>query len=109
MKQEPRGENIDRYIRVAVNLTPLARTALVCSLALAISLSTGQNAAVSDAAKPIIAGLRGLRSLSDADRVGATKNLALQIRKLPAGKEKLGLANSLANLSTEGDFGRDTL
>jgi peroxiredoxin len=38
-----------------------------------------------------------------------TKNLALQIRQLPATPNKLRLADALASLSTEGDFGRDTL
>lgn len=89
--------------------TSIARIVLGSVLAAAVCLAGAQDAAVSDAAKPILAGLRGLRSLSDTDRVVATKNLALQIRKLPAGKAKLSLANSLANLSTEGDFGRDTL
>jgi peroxiredoxin len=92
-----------------VKPTSIARIVLGCVLAAAVCLADAQDAAVSDAAKPILAGLRGLRSLSDTDRVVATKNLALQIRKLPAGKAKLSLANSLANLSTEGDFGRDTL
>jgi len=53
--------------------------------------------------------LSGLRSMADADRSVLTKKLALQIRALPAGAGKAGLANSLANLATEGDFGRDTL
>lgn len=53
--------------------------------------------------------LRGLRNLPDDQRASVTRQLALDIRALPAGKAKVGLANSLANLSTEGDFGRDTL
>jgi len=53
--------------------------------------------------------LMKLRSLSDSDRAVTTKNLALAIRKLPAGQEKVNLANGLANEATEGDFGRDTL
>lgn len=39
----------------------------------------------------------------------ATTDLALQIRKLPSGHMKVLLAEELANLSTEGDFGHDTL
>jgi len=50
-----------------------------------------------------------LRGLPDAQRAVTTKQLALDIRALPGGAAKLGLAQSLANLSTEGDFGRDTL
>jgi len=53
--------------------------------------------------------LRGLRQLDDAVRAHTTKELALQIRTLPAVPNKLQLAGWLAGLSTEGDFGRDTL
>ncbi len=42
-------------------------------------------------------------------RAATTKELALKIRQLPAVPNKLRLANGLANLSTEGDFGHDTL
>ncbi|MGA3315169.1 MAG: TlpA disulfide reductase family protein [Candidatus Korobacteraceae bacterium] len=59
--------------------------------------------------KPIAEQIHGLRQLSDDVRAGVTKQLALQIRHLPATPNKLRLANSLANLSTEGDFGHDTL
>lgn len=47
--------------------------------------------------------------MRDDDRAVATKALANQIRLLSKSAEKLGLAYGLANLSTEGDFGRDTL
>lgn len=50
-----------------------------------------------------------MRSLPDDERVRETKRLALDIRALPAGDHKLILANGLANLSTEGDFGHDAL
>jgi peroxiredoxin len=63
----------------------------------------------SDQDKPILDQLRHLRDLPDDVRARATKDLALQIRRLPAGPNKVVLANALANLSTEGDFGRDTL
>jgi peroxiredoxin len=59
--------------------------------------------------KPLVDQLHGLRGLADDVRVGATKNLALGIRKLPASENKLRLAEHLADLSTEGDFGHDTL
>jgi hypothetical protein len=42
-------------------------------------------------------------------RVRTTKQLALQIRQLPAALNKVRLADSLASLSTEGDLGKDTL
>lgn len=63
----------------------------------------------SDQEKPIVEQIRGLRKLDDRVRVRTTKDLALQIRQLPVVPNKLQLAGALANLSTEGDFGRDTL
>jgi peroxiredoxin len=59
--------------------------------------------------KPIADEIGWLRSLPDDERVHVTKDLALQIRKLPATPNKVLLANGLATLSTEGDFGHDTL
>lgn len=59
--------------------------------------------------KPIAEKIRGLRGLPDDVRARTTKDLALQIRQLPATPNKQRLANDLANLSTEGDFGHDTL
>ncbi len=50
-----------------------------------------------------------LRSLPDDLRARTTKQLAIDIRRLPVTLNKLHLANSLANLSTEGDFGHDAL
>lgn len=63
----------------------------------------------SDQEKPIVEQVRGLRKLDDTVRARTTKELALQIRQLPVVPNKLRLAEGLANLSTEGDFGRDTL
>ena len=59
--------------------------------------------------QPIADQIHGLRGLADDVRAGTTKDLALKIRKLPASENKLRLANGLAGLSTEGDFGHDTL
>lgn len=53
--------------------------------------------------------LHGLRKLDDNVRAHTTRDLALQIRALPAVPNKLRLAGALANLSTEGDFGRENL
>src|SRR5215203_916191 len=50
-----------------------------------------------------------LRTLPDDERARVTKELALAIRALPSGPNKLMLASRLSNLATEGDFGRDTL
>jgi peroxiredoxin len=59
--------------------------------------------------KPIAQQLQRLRKLPDDVRASTTKDLALQIRRLPAAPNKLRLAVDLASLSTEGDFGHDTL
>jgi peroxiredoxin len=59
--------------------------------------------------KPIADQIHGLRALPDDVRAGTTKDLALKIRKLPPSENKLRLAMGLAGLSTEGDFGHDTL
>ena len=59
--------------------------------------------------KPIAEQIHGLRGLPDEVRGETTKNVALKIRKLPSTENKLRLAVGLANLSTEGDFGHDTL
>ena len=59
--------------------------------------------------KPLAEKMDGLRGLPDDIRARATKALAFQIRKLPKSRNKLRLATSLAGLSTEGDFGHDTL
>jgi peroxiredoxin len=63
----------------------------------------------SDQEKPIAQQIGQLRKLDDAARARVTKDLALQIRALPSGKNKLTLAGGLASLATEGDFGHDTL
>src|SRR5260370_5728317 len=63
----------------------------------------------SDREKPIADQIGGLRALPDDVRARATKNLAIEIRQLPATPNKLRLANSLAMLSTEGDFGHEML
>jgi peroxiredoxin len=59
--------------------------------------------------KPILEQIRTLRKLNTEERTRKTKELALQIRQLPSGMNKLRLAYGLAGLSTEGDFGHDTL
>jgi peroxiredoxin len=59
--------------------------------------------------QPVADQIRGLRALPDDIRAQTTKKLAIQIRELSVTPNKLRLANALASLSTEGDFGRDTL
>lgn len=62
-----------------------------------------------DQEKPILEKIKKLRQLPDEQRASATRALALQVRQLPKGMNKVRLAEALASLSTEGDFGHDTL
>jgi peroxiredoxin len=59
--------------------------------------------------KPLADQIHSLRSLPDGVLASTTKTLALKIRRLPATENKLRLAEGLADRSTEGDFGYDTL
>jgi len=91
-----------RFLMIRVVLMGICVAPLMCR--------AQQNQIIwSDQEKPIVQQIGGLRSLADDVRAVTTKQLALQIRQLPAGAHKVILANALANLSTEGDFGRDTL
>jgi peroxiredoxin len=94
------------------NLFVLALAVIAASLPAFLFpvLSQAQNkTAWSDQEKPLVDQLNGLRKLDDKTRAGTTKELALTIRALPVVPNKLRLAVGLAHLSTEGDFGRDTL
>jgi peroxiredoxin len=84
-----------------------AAALLLCALFTADAIA--QNIVWSAREKPIADRIGGLRQLPDDVRAGVTKDLALQIRQLPKAAKKLELAGMLANLSTEGDFGHDTL
>ena len=59
--------------------------------------------------KPIVEKIRHLRDVPDDQRAQVTKDLAMQIRALPVTGHRLELATDLASLSTEGDYGKDTL
>ncbi len=69
----------------------------------------GQQIVWSNQEKPILEDIRTLRKLSEGSRAKTTKQLALKIRQLPAGLNKVRLATMLAGLSKEGDAGKDTL
>src|SRR5258708_32553756 len=87
-------------------------SALFCSaviLAVLSSVSAQNRPALSPEEQPIAAQLRTLRQVPDDQRGGVTRDLALRIRKLPPTTTKLNLAGGLANLATEGDFGKQTL
>jgi peroxiredoxin len=93
------------YLSVAVSLISVAP---LCGRSLS---AHGQQSQIvwTDQEKPILDKIHTLRKLPSDQRVQSTKDLALQIRQLPAGMHKVTLAFALANLSTEGDFGHDTL
>ncbi len=59
--------------------------------------------------KPIADQIRTLRTLRNDERATVTRDLALRVRKLNPSPNKLRLAEGLANLSTEGDLGKNTL
>jgi peroxiredoxin len=84
---------------------------LVAMVVALLELASAQKKEVvwSEDEKPLADQIHGLRALADDVRAKATKDLALKIRKLPATENKLRLAVNLAGLSTEGDFGHDTL
>jgi peroxiredoxin len=86
-------------------ILPLAATSILMFL----PLRAQDKIVWSDQEKPIVEQLHGLRMLDDTVRARTSKDLALQIRQLPVVPNKLNLAEALAALSTEGDFGRDTL
>jgi peroxiredoxin len=93
-----------------VFLLTLAGILFTCALAFSVRAFAADDKVVwSDQEKPIVEQLRGLRQLPDDVRAHTTKDLALQIRQLPVTPNKLRLAGGLASLSTEGDFGHDTL
>jgi peroxiredoxin len=62
-----------------------------------------------DPEKPVLQRIRTLRQVPDEKRAAATKEIAGMIRRLSASNNKVTLANGLASLSTEGDFGHDTV
>jgi peroxiredoxin len=79
-------------------------------LSLPVSLRAQEQKVIcSGQEKPIADQIGGLRAVPDDVRGQATKKLAIEIRQLPMTPNKLSLANSLAMLSTEGDFGHDML
>ena len=72
-------------------------------------VAAAKGPALNDQEKAIVEELKGLRGVPDDKRGDATKRVAAEIRQLPANTLKVSLANNLANLSTEEDFGHDTL
>jgi len=83
--------------------------ALFAATVIALPLCAQEKNVWSAQEQPIADQIKTLRKLDDTVRARTTKELALQIRRLPVLPNKLKLAGELANLSTEGDFGRDAL
>jgi peroxiredoxin len=63
----------------------------------------------SPAEKAIVDQIKTLRATPDTERGAKTTTIALEIRTLPAVSNKLRIAVGLTHLSTEGDFGHQTL
>ena len=103
--QSARWKGVERVVLVQ-GLFLCVAALFVCSGQLR---AQAQKPVWTDTEKPIVEAMRTLRKLPEDQRARTTKQLALQIRQLPAGLNKVRLANSLANLSTEGDLGKDTL
>ncbi|MGC2474815.1 MAG: TlpA disulfide reductase family protein [Candidatus Sulfotelmatobacter sp.] len=85
------------------------RRSLLAFTLITLNLLAQEKTVWSTQEQPIVDQIKTLRKLDDTVRARTTKSLALQIRELPVVPNKLRLAGGLANLSTEGDFGRDTL
>lgn len=82
---------------------------VILNVLLAAALAAQDKSVWSDQEKPIAQQIGQLRKLDDTTRARVTKDLALQIRALPASPNKLALAGGLASRATEGDFGHDPL
>ena len=95
--------------RIKLFFGSVAVLAAVVTFGLQLASAQTKEIVYSADEKPLAEQINGLRSLPDDVRAGTTKDLALKIRKLPATANKLRLAVDLAGLSTEGDFGHDTL
>ena len=90
----------------------LPRTLLAFALALSPLFIQAQEKApaYTPTEQALVDQIKTLRAIPDAERGAKTTGLATQINALPAtSPNKLRLAASLANLSTEGDFGHATL
>src|SRR5438309_6531085 len=104
MRQTKSAMNANAFVLI----TAFSASVLML-LTVSASTANGQDATWTKDETPIRDQINHLRSLPDDVRARTTKQLALDIRRLPKTARKLSLANGLANLSTEGDFGHDTL
>ena len=80
----------------ACSLTALAQT----------GLTDRAGSSAVDSGKAIEDQIRSLRKLPDDERPKVTRRLAIELRNVPEKSYRVGLAEELANLATEGDAGR---
>ena len=97
-----------RTCKLSLTAIGWAAVGLLC-LQSARALAQGNEPQWNEQERPIYNAMGDLRATPDDARAEKTKGLALEIRTLPAGQNQVLLADGLASLSTEGDFGRDTL
>jgi peroxiredoxin len=91
------------------HIRTLLRAATLVAAALPLVAQQPAPPQYTPAESAIVARLKAVRAQPDTTRAAYTRSLALDIRALPAGLNKLRLANGLANLATEGDAGVPTL
>src|SRR5260370_10285071 len=95
--------------RIEIFFVSVAMFGALVIIALQLASAQKKEVVWSADEKPLADQIHGLRALADDVRAATTGNLALKIRNLPAADHKLRLAVNLAGLSTEGDFGHETL
>jgi peroxiredoxin len=101
-------------MKILPGLPQVARAAflvlVLCALIAPLYAQQSQAPTWTAQEQPIVAQIKSLRSLPDDVRAKTTKDIALEIRALPASAPgKLSLAEYLASRATEGDFGNQTL
>jgi len=90
-------------------LRPLLLAATLLGAGFTVAAQQPRQPEYTPAETALITRLKAVRAQPDATRPAYTRALALDVRALPAGVNKLRLANGLANLATEGDAGVPTL
>jgi thiol-disulfide isomerase/thioredoxin len=92
-----------------LRLCSIRHLALFLSVATSLALCQAKPPDYTPTEQAIADQIKTLRATPDNERGAKTTTLALEIRTLPAAANKLRLAIGLAHLSTEGDFGHQTL
>lgn len=84
-------------------------TAIPRVLFAAIALCAASSLSAQTTTQNIANGIKHLRSLNSVQRPVVTARLAAEVNALPAGADKLKLADMLSSLVTEGDQGQTTI